>query len=917
MDRKNARNARRRAIIPAIVMTLAFAGTAAGAASGALAAPGGEAARKFLLKNHAQLLMEKGLCDDRGREIRGRLGELVAEAARRGFDSGLGTVQFVLSRLNYAPKNLAGFPACAFDRPIGEKLLDYGHAFPAGIMDGTAEASACPVGGIGAGSFERTMSGNFRTWFLKPGWTVDDTVWADQFHVWVRSGSRTSAQTLSVDAPKGGELASWKWNYPSGRGSYYALFPKSGFTYDKNADLPVKLAVVQFSPIIPDNYKETSYPVAVYKWIVENPSSRPVEVSLLLTWENMVGWEAKAPDPIGQPALFAWDRSTAGLRNERAEEGAAKGIVFRRAGADVRSGNAMTGTMAIAALETPGRTKVMRLAEFDPRGNGEEVWRTFSADGTLDEALAAGNGRDGAKAAAVAVKFRLGPGERLEVPFTVAWDFPFYEFERGTKFRRKYTEFFGADGGNAFRIAREALENFRAWEKAVDDWQAPIVKDARFPDWFKQALINELYLLTELSIWDASTDLHTYLESADYLMYGTFDVDAYCWHILKLWPKLELDNMKFVAGTIDWEDPAYKAYQYAVLQPGDVPPDKLGYYWNANKVRGMVPHDIGSPRARPWVILNAFDWQNGNVWKDLNPKFPLRALRDHRASGGRDLEFLKKMFRASVVAMDTLEKKFGDPASHVPLNEGIPDQTYDTWRMKGESAYVGHLWLAALRATREMGEELAAAGVATLDGLDVRATVARYDAWFDAGRPALEKLWDEGAGYFHIDAHTDDIMTDQLFGAWYAAMTGVGKGGGVPIVAEDRVRRTLRTIYEKNVLGYGDGLLGAVNGRTAAGAQLKSDQGDEVWVGTAYAFAANCILNGMKDEGMHTAYGLYHVIYSPYGQGYFFKTPEAYRNPDEEVFNRPGVLYGKRLFRPMKYMRAGAVWAVYEALLKK
>ena len=90
-------------------------------------------------------------------------------------------------------------------------------------------------------------------------------------------------------------------------------------------------------------------------------------------------------------------------------------------------------------------------------------------------------------------------------------------------------------------------------------------------------------------------------------MYGTFDVDAYCWHVLRLWPKLELDNMRFVAGTIDWEDPAYKVYQYAVVQPGDVPADKLDYYWSANKVRGMVPHDIGSPRERPWVILNAFD----------------------------------------------------------------------------------------------------------------------------------------------------------------------------------------------------------------------------------------------------------------------------------------------------------------------
>jgi hypothetical protein len=320
MDRTYARSGRRwRVLIPAVVLILSAGAAAAGPPQGATL--GGEAAKKFLMKNHAQLLMEKGLCDDRGREIRGRLSELVAEAARRGFDSGLGTVQFVLARLNYNPKNLAGFPDCAFDRPIGEKLLEYGHAFPAGIMDATAEASACPVGGIGAGSFERTMSGNFRTWFLKPGWTVDDTVWADQFHVWVKSGSRVSAQTLSVDAPKGGELQSWRWNYPSGRGSYYALYPKSGFTYDKNPDLPVKLAVVQFSPVIPGNYKETSYPVAVYRWIAENPSLRPVEVSILLTWENMVGWETKASDPNGTPALFAWDRATRGLRNERIEEG--------------------------------------------------------------------------------------------------------------------------------------------------------------------------------------------------------------------------------------------------------------------------------------------------------------------------------------------------------------------------------------------------------------------------------------------------------------------------------------------------------------------------------------------------------------------------------------------------------------------
>ena len=88
-------------------------------------------------------------------------------------------------------------------------------------------------------------------------------------------------------------------------------------------------------------------------------------------------------------------------------------------------------------------------------------------------------------------------------------------------------------------------------------------------------------------------------------------------------------------------------------------------------------------------------------------------------------------------------------------------------------------------------------------------------------------------------------MTDQLFGVWYAAMLGLDADGRDPIVPPAEVKRTLRTIYEKNVLGFGGGLMGAVNARKADGRQLLSQQGDEVWVGTAYAFAANCLLNGL------------------------------------------------------------------------
>jgi non-lysosomal glucosylceramidase len=236
--------------------------------------------------------------------------------------------------------------------------------------------------------------------------------------------------------------------------------------------------------------------------------------------------------------------------------------------------------------------------------------------------------------------------------------------------------------------------------------------------------------------------------------------------------------------------------------------------------------------------------------------------------------------------------------------------------MKGESAFVSVLWLAALKTVAQMGQILIDQGVSEIDGIVVNSTIEKYKSWFNAGREALQKLWNEEGGYFNIDAHTDDIMTDQLFGLWYAKLLGLEDKQSDRIIPLEQAKRTLQTIYQKNVLGFGKGLMGAVNGRNSEGKQLFSQQGDEVWTGTTYAYASNCILHGLIEEGMHTAYGEYYVVYSPHGQGYFFKTPEAYCNPEEFIWNNPKSKYGEKLFRAMKYMRPGAVWALYEALLK-
>ncbi len=48
----------------------------------------------------------------------------------------------------------------------------------------------------------------------------------------------------------------------------------------------VVLTCHQLSPIIPHNYKDSSLPVGMFNWTVENNNQEEIEVSLMLTWQS-------------------------------------------------------------------------------------------------------------------------------------------------------------------------------------------------------------------------------------------------------------------------------------------------------------------------------------------------------------------------------------------------------------------------------------------------------------------------------------------------------------------------------------------------------------------------------------------------------------------------------------------------------
>ena len=58
----------------------------------------------------------------------------------------------------------------------------------------------------------------------------------------------------------------------------------------------------------------------------------------------------------------------------------------------------------------------------------------------------------------------------------------------------------------------------------------------------------------------------------------------------------------------------------------------------------------------------------------------------------------------------------------------------------------------------------------------------------------------------------------------------------------EHVVTSLRTIYDNNVMKYGSGNMGAINGTRPNGTKdLSSPQSEEFWTGVTYALAANMI----------------------------------------------------------------------------
>jgi non-lysosomal glucosylceramidase len=508
-----------------------------------------------------------------------------------------------------------------------------------------------PLGGIGGGSIGRGWRGDFNRWQMHPGLVEYRRVPADQFSLRLkRAGQAPQAVVLNPTRPEDGSLSAWNWNMDAQCGTYHALFPRAWSVYQE--PLPgIRLVCRQVSPVIPHNYRESSYPVAVFDWSVENTSAEPTELSLMFTFQNGTGG---THDCAGEHSNHLTQLDDPGGKVTAIELHHSLPAKFATA-AQKRD----PLTFAITAQGNE-RVSLSYQCRFQSSGDGAELWEAFLEHGRLPDTedhrpVASGE----TLGAALAAQVSLAPGESCEIHFALAWDMPVARFGGGSAWYRRYTRFYGRDGNAAASIAADALANYANWEDQIEAWQSPVLEDPSLPDWYKSALFNESYYLVEGgTLWtagrcepvpgepetlpEAEIGHFGYLESHEYRMVNTYDVHfTASFALAMLFPELELSLQRDFLSSL----PVEQSEQVILWANGRQ---------MARKAAGIIPHDLGSPTEDPWLKLNAYRYQDVSRWKDLNSKFVLQIYRDYLATGR--LDFLADAYLPARQAIEALKQ---------------------------------------------------------------------------------------------------------------------------------------------------------------------------------------------------------------------------------------------------------------------
>lgn len=314
-----------------------------------------------------------------------------------------------------------------------------------GMLRSVPARSGTPIGGVGAGTFQVNSDGSIG----QGAWTHNaqrpfQNLSGCFASIWTKRGERTQARSLTLKNAYG---------LPNVQSlEFQGLFPEA-FLRPIDSAIPLQVRLRVFSPLIPHDLRNSSFPAGLFLFELKNPSAVPIEVSVLLSWENVLG--------AGGTAMLGEVRKrNGGAVRALLDEQGFFGIEMQ--GPVLTSGNSAsehfqdntTGEMALM-VRPPRKEVTITTAEWNALSR-PQWWEQFAKEGAVEGTVGLGQEGKTHPAGAIAVRLTLRPGDYVDIPFAVAWHIPHHFALSGVD----YGDYAGKHFPSAVRTAQELLTEY-------------------------------------------------------------------------------------------------------------------------------------------------------------------------------------------------------------------------------------------------------------------------------------------------------------------------------------------------------------------------------------------------------------------------------------------------------------------------
>lgn len=694
-----------------------------------------------------------------------------------------------------------------------------------------------PLGGIGTGTVGLGGRGELRDWEImnvpaRGFSTLVDGNDAPFFAIYTRSQGK-DPQTKMLAGP----LYDSEYLHAEGRpvnnhglprfqqASFDAAYP-FGQVLLSDQDMPVKVRIRGFNPLVPCDEETSGLPLAVLSYEVTNLTDKPLEASVCGNIRNFIGRDGQLGFFNGRHEFIPSGLNSHGVNTFKYDEQTGvQGILSTTESTD--STHQAWGSYCLATDARQGVTHRLMSADNSWSISTLDLWDDFSADGQLKAPVANARktvGHDQDPMASLCVSQTIPAGQSRFYNFYLTWNFP----NRYGWAKEVVGNWYSQHHPDPWQTAVESASNMARYEEQTLGFVRALMASS-YPDAVKEAALFNLNVLRSQTV---------YRLPSGHLMgwEGTFDragsCEGSCTHV--------------------WNYETATAFLFGNLARSMRQVETEYATWKEN---GAMAFRVGLPlhpqEGQPGV---AADGQMGCIMK---------FYRDWQLSG--DMEFLRSYWPAVRSNLAYAWVPGGWDGNMDGVMEGSQHNTMDV-NYFGPNPQMGFWYMGALRAGREMA-------LAMKD----KAFARRCDSLFQLGSAWMDANLFNGEYYEHritdpntfqfMDPRSPDIppfqlgsgcLVDQLVGQYMAHICGLGYLGD-----PKHIRKTLESIMHYNFLpdfsNYFNNMRSYVLGHEAGLVMAAYPKGRlevpfpyfrEAMTGFEYTAAVGMLQEGMEADGL-------------------------------------------------------------------